>query len=578
MPVFDIKKTVQSSIKVVDKSISTVDKIKSTGSDIKQSAQTSVYAKESTVDEYAADRINDINDQVIHLGERAVKNTGSQVKKQGVKGVDAIKNQRAKSKVKKAEQPKQDKKTKDKKKDSPKNEAKSDIKKVKPDKPKAFDSDVKVPKTSKEKYSYIKTTERASAKTAEKAEQASVKAGRKAAQKTAQATYKAEETARKSADTVIRGTKKAADATVKAAHAAVAAVKSLGAAIGAGGVTAVIVVVIICVIGLVAGSAYGIFFSGESFDESGMSMRTVVLDINMEYQNELEKIQKSKAHDELEMKGSMAVWPEVLSVYAVKTNMDETNPQEVATMDDNKKKLLSDIFWEMNEISHLSKTEMKNTIVETDDGYGNIVQTIKPEKKTTLYIIVTHKTAKEMALKYKFDEEQNKMLNELLKDSNSSLWSDVLYGVSCKDEKIVNVALSQVGNVGGKPYWSWYGFHSRVEWCACFVSWCANKCGYIESGIIPKYASCANGMNWFKERGQWTARTPNPEPGMIIFFDWNNKGGKGNQDGIPDHTGIVQKVENGKVYTVEGNAGDSCRVNSYNVNHYEILGYGVPAY
>ena len=79
---------------------------------------------------------------------------------------------------------------------------------------------------------------------------------------------------------------------------------------------------------------------------------------------------------------------------------------------------------------------------------------------------------------------------------DSSLWTGVLYGVYSADEAIVTVALSQIGNVGGKPYWSWYGFSSRVEWCACFVSWCANECGYIDSGIIPKYAGCVNGVNY----------------------------------------------------------------------------------
>lgn len=150
----------------------------------------------------------------------------------------------------------------------------------------------------------------------------------------------------------------------------------------------------------------------------------------------------------------------------------------------------------------------------------------------------------------------------------------MLYGITGTDDQIVTVALSQIGNMGGEPYWSWYGFNSRVEWCACFVSWCANECGYIDAGVIPKYAGCVNGVNWFKERGQWLDNSAEPTPGMIIFFDWADENG---QDGQPDHTGIVQKVENGRVYTVEGNSGDSVRQNSYLVGYYEILGYGMPA-
>ncbi len=138
---------------------------------------------------------------------------------------------------------------------------------------------------------------------------------------------------------------------------------------------------------------------------------------------------------------------------------------------------------------------------------------------------------------------------------------------------IVEVARSQIGNVGGEPYWSWYGFTERVEWCACFVSWCANKCGYLRSGIIPKFSGCINGVEWFKDRGQWIGNSFEPSPGMIIFFDWNDEDG---QDGKADHVGIVEKVENGRVYTIEGNTSDSCRQRSYPVGYYQILGYGIP--
>lgn len=98
---------------------------------------------------------------------------------------------------------------------------------------------------------------------------------------------------------------------------------------------------------------------------------------------------------------------------------------------------------------------------------------------------------------------------------------------------------------------------------------------YIETGVIPKYAGCVWGVEWFRERSQWADNSIEPTPGMIIFFDWDNKGGSGPQDGESDHTGIVEKVEDGIVYTVEGNSGDSCRERSYPVGYYEILGYGV---
>jgi hypothetical protein len=108
------------------------------------------------------------------------------------------------------------------------------------------------------------------------------------------------------------------------------------------------------------------------------------------------------------------------------------------------------------------------------------------------------------------------------------MWSAVLYGIYTEDGEIVSVALTQIGNMGGEPYWSWYGFNGRVEWCACFVSWCANECGYIDAGVIPKFAGCIEGSNWFKERGLWQDGGFTPSGGHIIFFDW-----EGNNE--PDH-------------------------------------------
>ena len=136
---------------------------------------------------------------------------------------------------------------------------------------------------------------------------------------------------------------------------------------------------------------------------------------------------------------------------------------------------------------------------------------------------------------------------------------------------MVAVAQSQIGNVGGQPYWSWYGFGSRVEWCAIFASWCANQCGYIDAGIVPKFAGCGVGVQWFQNRGQWLPGSATPEPGMLIFFQWY-----GSDSSIADHVGIVESVADGRVYTIEGNSGDQVRRNSYPVGFGEIKGYGVP--
>lgn len=135
---------------------------------------------------------------------------------------------------------------------------------------------------------------------------------------------------------------------------------------------------------------------------------------------------------------------------------------------------------------------------------------------------------------------------------------------------IVAVALTQEGN-SGDTYWSWYGFAGRVEWCACFVSWCADQCGYIDSGVIPRFSLCSDGVDWFSARGQFQDGSHVPAAGEIIFFDWGN-------DGTIDHVGIVESVSGGTVNTVEGNSGDKVARRSYSAGSASIYGYGVLKY
>ena len=393
----------------------------------------------------------------------------------------------------------------------------------------------------------------------------------KAAAKTAP---KAVQTVKAAAKAAVQTVQRTARATVSAAKAAIAGAKAVIAALAAGGWAAVAIILVLCVVGLIASSCFGVFFSGED-SGTGQTMRQVVQEINADYQSQIDVTKAGSTYDELEMSGSRAVWPEVLAVYAVKTTTDPDDPQEVATVDDAKKAILKDIFWQMNEISSRTESKTEEVITETDDGHGNIVETTTTVTRTYLYITVSHKTAEEMADRFSFNADQRQQLSELLAEENRKLWSSVLYGIYSGDDTIVTVALSQVGNIGGEPYWSWYGFESRVEWCACFVSWCADQCGYIDMGVCPKFAGCGNGVQWFKDRGQWIDGSDEPVPGMIIFFDWDNKGGSGPQDGEADHVGIVQKAEDGIIYTIEGNSGNLCRVNRYSVGQYEIMGYGV---
>ena len=151
-------------------------------------------------------------------------------------------------------------------------------------------------------------------------------------------------------------------------------------------------------------------------------------------------------------------------------------------------------------------------------------------------------------------------------DSESVDGVEFVNGTRPGNPKLVELAKRQVGNVGGQPYWSWYGFNSRVEWCACFVSWCYGQMGLSE----PRFAACqSQGIPWFQSHGQWGARGyDNLAPGDAIFFDWD-------LDGSADHVGIVIGTDGSRVYTVEGNSGDACKIRSYDVNYECIKGYGL---
>ena len=151
-------------------------------------------------------------------------------------------------------------------------------------------------------------------------------------------------------------------------------------------------------------------------------------------------------------------------------------------------------------------------------------------------------------------------------DSESLDGVEFVNGTRPGNPELVELAKRQVGNVGGQPYWSWYGFNSRVEWCACFVSWCYGQMGLSE----PRFAACqSQGIPWFQSHGQWGARDyDNLAPGDAIFFDWD-------LDGRADHVGIVIGTDGSRVYAVEGNSGDACKIRSYDVNYECIKGYGL---
>ena len=146
-------------------------------------------------------------------------------------------------------------------------------------------------------------------------------------------------------------------------------------------------------------------------------------------------------------------------------------------------------------------------------------------------------------------------------------WFAGLFG----NGQLVTIAKSQLGNEGGEKFWSWWGFTERQEWCACFVSWCADQAGLIQKEAVPKFSVCTDGVAWFQAKEKWQSGGSVPTPGTIIFFDWDH-------DGASDHVGIVESCDGTTVHTIEGNSGDAVKQNNYTVNSQSILGYGLVAY
>ena len=375
--------------------------------------------------------------------------------------------------------------------------------------------------------------------------------------------------AKSAAKQAARATEKGAAKLAKAVEkAAVSAVKSIGALLGgSAGLVAVLLVAIVLAAGLLL-SPLGIFFSGDAGGD--VTLQQVMSELNTAFSDRITEIENANAHDDLRQDGQRPLWKDILTIYAVKTTTDPENPLDAVSMDEEHAEVLRSIFWDMTVIEFTTETytEEITVLVPTDDSTDEdgMVEETQTVERTRLVISISGRTAQQIAEEYGFDEKQLGYVTELLSEEYSDLWASLsVPGVGSDD--IVAVALSQVGNVGGQPYWSWYGFSSRVEWCACFVSWCGDQCGYIESGVMPKHSYCPTGVEWFRSRGQWQDRNSIPAPGSIIYFDWGG-------DGVADHVGIVESCDGSTVYTIEGNANNACKQLSYAVGDRRILGYG----
>lgn len=242
----------------------------------------------------------------------------------------------------------------------------------------------------------------------------------------------------------------------------------------------------------------------------------------------------------------------------------------------------------IEEIEVRYRTETRTGTNTTIDDYGNIiVETYEYEVEVPYDYYILNVTLENIGIdsiaNSSLSSSELEMYNVYLETSGnkpllfgggssdgtpSTDLSGVVFvdGVRTGNQDIVDIALAQVGNVGGQPYWSWYGFSSRVEWCACFVSWTLNQAGYSE----PKFAACqSQGVPYFSSNGRWAdSNYEDIAPGDVIFFDWDG-------DGSANHVGIVIGTDGSRVYTVEGNSGDACKIKDYDLNSSVIMGYGL---
>lgn len=437
----------EKSIKTLDRSKVMGERMKDAYIRTKDTAEQSVDTAENSTEEYAADKIEGAvratTQETVHQfdkqGQKGVKTTKENVSKvrerlqkkssaetQLKELLEAPKSQTDIPKSETIKTPKKNvKSTSSKmvKKSSKtvKNSAKSAKQTVK----NTGKTTVKTTKgTVKTAQKSIKTAEKTS-KVAIKTAEKTAKATKAAAKASVRAAKAAAQAARAAVKTAIAAAKIAVKAVIAAVKAIIAAVKAIVAAIAAGGWVAVVIIIVICLVALIVGSCFGIFFSNEDTGSS-YSMQSVITEINNEYNEQIESIKSRYTYDVLEMSGATAAWEEVLSVYSVKTTTDPNNATEAATIDDSKKALIREIFWLMNTLTAQTETRTETVVTQSVDDHGNIVETTTTVTNVYLYITVTHKSTDEIANHYGFNETQRIQLSELLSESNQNVWSSLI--------------------------------------------------------------------------------------------------------------------------------------------------------
>ena len=312
------------------------------------------------------------------------------------------------------------KKTRQRKLSPPKIKEKGTIKKIGSESQKIKTVSNEANKIKQTKKSFDNTSK--SIKTAEK----SVKATKNTASKTVESAKKTKQAAKiavKVADKTVKTTVRIVKATGKAIASGV---KSIGAIIAAGGIPAVVVIIIICLIGAIGGTCFGIFLANDETTGTEKTMSQAISELTSEHYANITAMKASYSYDLLEVKGDTSIkWKDILAIYAIKTTSGE-DPLEVVTLNEVKINLLREIMKEMNKISGVVTPKLVAEIKVTTDANGNSVKQTVYVTKKVLNISIIHLDAKQMALKYKFNDEQNKMLDELMGEEYDDLWNKLI--------------------------------------------------------------------------------------------------------------------------------------------------------
>jgi len=578
---------VKGTIKTIDKAAIASERMKAAYAKTKDKAEQGYYVDESSATEYASDKVS-------YTAERVTEEGVHQFNKQGQKGVQTTKENivKAKDKIADFKTKRAVKAAEQKQAQAASEQVGSAVRRGAESRSAVPDMPVQTIKTKRQTEKTIKQSVRSTGKTVKTAAKGTVKSAEKSV-KTAQATSKAAikttetsvKTAQAAAKASVKATQRAAQAakatakataeatkaavraTIAAVKAIIAGTKALISAIIVGGWVAVVIILII----VLFGCAVSLFGGG------GNSNSYTSVSAEVEAYEPLIQ-QYARQH-------GIPEYTELIKAVMMQESGGRGNdPMQASecgynTRYPNTPNGITDPEYSINVgiqnlAACLSAAEVENPI-----DMEHIKLALQGYNFGNGYIswAKTNYGGYSYANAVEFSTTQAERLGW---DSygDTQYVSHVLryypYGRAFTgggNQAIVEVALTQLGNEGGQPYWSWYGFEGRVEWCACFVSWCANECGYIDTGVIPKFAGCVLGSQWFMDRGQWQDGSFEPSAGHIIFFDWEG-------DGVTDHVGIVERAENGTVYTVEGNSGDTCRQNRYAIGSSVIYGYGIPAY